>query len=203
MSYFIHVFCGFSVAFLAMMAPGMLNMTALKVSLDAGEKEGRKFAFGAVQIIAIQSGIALFFASYFVIHPTVIEYIEEAAVVIFFILSFYFYKISVKQKGNNVKEVKNNYLFKGALIAALDMLTIPFYITITTYLASKDIIIIEKPFMYLFVFGVFLGALTLLFTYIHYANYISKKSPFITKNMNKILSGLFFVLAITTLVKLF
>lgn len=202
MMYFFHLLYGFLIAFSVMLSPGMLNMTALKVSLDVGEKPGLKFAIGAAIIIFFQVGIALFFADYFVQHPKIIEIIEEIGVVVFFLLSIFFFRLSKKETPQNTKKVQRNYFYAGVGIASLDMLTIPFYITVSAFLASKNEITIEIPYTFLFMFGVMLGAFTLLYSYVKFANVIARKVSFLTKNINIILSVMFLVLGIVTLIKL-
>ena len=203
MSYFLHLIYGFIIAFGVMLAPGMLNMTALKVSLDVGERSGLKFAIGASIIIFCQVGIALFFADYFVNHPKIIELIEEIGVVVFFLLSIVFYRLSKKNTPHNTKKVRRNYFIAGVGIASLDMLTIPFYITVSAFLASRNDITIESPYTWLFMFGVMMGALTVLYSYVRFASLIAKKVSFLTRNINIILSVLFLLLGIVTLMKLF
>jgi len=200
--YFFHLLYGFLIAFSVMLSPGMLNMTALKVSLDVGEKPGLKFSIGAAIIIFFQVGIALFFADYFVQHPKIIEIIEEIGVVVFFLLSIFFFRLSKKETPQNTKKVQRNYFYAGVGIASLDMLTIPFYITVSAFLASKNEITIDIPYTFLFMLGVMLGAFTLLYSYVKFANVIARKVSFLTKNINIILSVLFLVLGIVTLIKL-
>lgn len=202
MTYFLHVFYGVLLAYFAMISPGMLNMTALKVRIDAGKLESFKFSLGAAIIIFLQAGIALFFADYFVKNPDIIEYLKMAGVVVFFGLAIFFYSLSKKKIKPETKSGKGNFFFKGVFMSFLNMLSIPFYLAITIYLASENKIIIEQPYIMLFVFGVFLGALLLFYTYIYFADFITTKVSFIAKNINLILSGLFVVLGIMTLVRL-
>ena len=185
-----------------MISPGMLNMTALKVRLESGKSGSVKFAFGAAIVVSLQAGIAMYFANYFVNHPKVIEFIEEIGVGVLFILSIVFFKMSRNKADDKGKSIQSNFMIKGALMAALDVLTIPFYIAVSTYLASKNKLIIDQPYMFLFMVGVLLGAFLLLNTYIYFSELISRKVSFITKNINKVLSIIFLVLGTITLIKL-
>lgn len=202
MIYFLHIIYGVVLAYLAMIAPGMLNMTALKVRIDKGEFDSFKFSLGAAIIIVVQAGIALFFADHLVKNPSIIENLKIAAVFVFFILAIFFFYLSKKKVNPEAKSGKGNYFFKGMLMSALNMLSIPFYLAMSIYLASEGKIIIEQPYIMLFVFGVFIGALLLFYTYIYFSDFITKKVSFIAHNINLILSGLFVVLGILTLVRL-
>lgn len=202
MGYLLHLIFGFFIAFGVMLSPGMLNMTALKVSLDIGERSGIRFAIGASLIIFIQVGIALMFADYFVQHPKIIEVIEEVGVVVFFLLAIFFFRLSRKSTPHSTKKIKRNYFIAGVVIASLDMLTIPFYITVSAFLASKNEITIEIPYTLFFMLGVMLGAFSLLYAYVKFAGVIAKRVSFLTRNINSILSIIFLILGIVTLVKL-
>ena len=100
-------------AYFAMISPGMLNMTALKVRIDVGKQESFKFALGAAIIIFIQAGIALFFVDFFVRNPRIIEVLKVAGVFVFFMLAIFFFLLSRKKVKNQGKSGKGNYLFKG------------------------------------------------------------------------------------------
>lgn len=202
MEYILHVVYGIVLAYLAMISPGMLNMTALKVRIDVGKLESFMFALGAAIVIFIQAGIALFFADYFVKNPQIIEYLKMAGVVVFFILAIFFYSLSRKKIKPKTTAGKGNYFLKGALMSSLNMMSIPFYLAMAIYLASENKIIIEQPYIMLFVSGVFIGALLLFYTYIYFSEFITKKVSFIARNINLILSGLFVLLGIMTLVRL-
>lgn len=202
MEYILHVVYGIILAYLAMISPGMLNMTALKVRIDVGEIESFKFSLGASIIILIQVVVALFFADYFVKNPQIIEYLKITGVFVFFVLAIFFYSLSRKKIKPKTKAGKGNYFYKGVLMSSLNMLAIPFYLGMIIYLASINKIIIEQPYTTLFVLGVFIGSLLLFYTYIYFSDFIAKKVSFIAKNINLILSGLFVVLGIITLVRL-
>ncbi len=203
MDYFLHLFYGILIAYLAMISPGMLNMSALKVRIDFGKKESEKFSLGAAVTILIQAGIALFFADYFASNPKIIEILEKAGVVVFFALAVFFFILSRNKINPKSKSGKGNFFVKGFMMSALNLLSIPFYLAISIFLASKGYIIIEQPYIMLFIFGVFVGSLLLFGTYIYFANIISTKVSFIAKNINLILSGIFIVLGIITIVRLF
>jgi threonine/homoserine/homoserine lactone efflux protein len=203
MDYFLHVLYGILIAYFAMISPGMLNMTALKVRIESGQLESFKFSLGAAIVILIQAGIALFFADYFVKNPSIIETLKIAGVFVFFLLAIFFYSLSRKKINPKTSSTKGNFFMKGIIMSALNMLSIPFYLAFSIFLAEKGFITIQQPYIMLFVLGVFVGALLLFYTYVYFADFITKKVSFIAKNINLILSGLFVVLGIMTLVRLF
>ncbi|MDF1516372.1 MAG: hypothetical protein RQ864_10465 [Lutibacter sp.] len=202
MTYFLHIFYGIAMAYFGLISPGMLNMTVLKIRLNVGKIESLKFALGAAVIVFIQAGIALFFADFFINNPKVIEVLKMAGVFVFFILAIFFFMLSRKKMDAKRKISKGNYFFKGMVMSSVNMLAIPFYLGISIYLGSINKIIIEQPYIFLFILGAATGSFLLFYTYIFFANVISKKISFIATNINIILSLLFLLLGIFTLIKL-
>lgn len=202
MDYFLHFIYGLFIAYFAMITPGMLNMTALKVRIDIGKFESVKFSFGAAVVIFIQAGIALFFADYFVQNPNIIEFLKVAAIFVFFALAVFFFTLSRRKIKPKTTSGKGNYFMRGVGMSALNMLSIPFYLAFSIFLADREYIIIKHPMILLYVFGVLIGAILLFYTYIYFAEIITKKVSFIAKNINLILSGIFVVLGLMTLIRL-
>jgi threonine/homoserine/homoserine lactone efflux protein len=202
MNYILHIFYGVLMAYFGLISPGMLNMTALKISMNTGKIEGLKFSIGASLVVFFQAGIALYFADYFTNNPKVIAILKIAAVFIFFALAVFFFMLSKKDLNPKATNEKNNFFVKGILMSSINMLAIPFYLGISIYLSSKDKIIMEQPYILLFVFGASLGSFLIFYTYMVFAKIINDKVSFIAKNINLILSLLFFGLAIFTLIKI-
>jgi len=202
MIYISHLFFGFIMAFGGLLAPGMLNMTAVRTSIEKGKKAGIVFSAGAASIVFVQASIALIFANYLNRHPEIIEKLKIAGVLVFFILSIFFFLQARKKFKAEGKNRKGNLFFIGIFMSSINMLAIPFYLGLSTYLSAKEQIILEQPYISIFVLGAVLGAFMLFVTYVGLANTIVKKVHFIAKNINYILSVLFLILALLTLIKI-
>ena len=87
------------------------------------------------------------------------------------------------------------------LMSSMNMLSIPFYLVLTSVLESKGLLQTEQPYINIFVSGVFLGAFSLFIVYVRFAGIIQKRARFIARNINYILSVLFLALGILTLIK--
>lgn len=202
MIYLWHIIYGVIMAYFGLISPGMLNMTTLKIRINNGKKASVKFSSGAALIVFLQAGIALFFADYFVKNPQIIKLLKMIAVGVFFILAVFFYLISRKELKPKATNNKGNYFLNGMAMSSVNMLAVPFYLGISIYLASDDKIIIEQPYITLFVFGAALGSFLLFYTYMIFAKIIIRKVSYIAKNINVILSLLFFFLGIFTMIKI-
>lgn len=203
MDYLSHVLYGAVIAFLGMVPPGMLNMTALKIRMERGKAQSIKYATGATFIIFCQATIAVVFADFFIDNPLIVEYLKLIGIVVFLILAVVFYKLSRKKLKFDAGEQKpkRKYFIRGLIMSALNMLAIPFYLAISMYLASENRIILEHPYKLLFASGMALGASILFSIYISSYKLISQKASFIARNINLILSVLFVVLAILGIVR--
>ena len=202
MSYIEHVFYGLIMAYFGLISPGMLNMTALKIRLDNSKIESVKFAIGASLVVFFQAGIALFFADYFVKNPKIIEILKIVGVFVFLALAVFFYFLSRKKIKTKDDESNKNYFTRGLAMSALNMLAIPFYLGVSLFLVSESKIVTIQPYILLFVIGAVIGSFLLFYTYILLAKIIIKKISFIATNINIILSLLFLILGILTLIKL-
>lgn len=202
MQYALHLFLGFFMAFISLMPPGMLNMTAVRTKIEKDKKSALLFSLGAAIIVIPQAYIALAFANYFVKHPEVIDQLMIAGIVVLFVLSlFFFFQARKKFKGEG-KTKKGNFILIGMFMSTMNMLAIPFYLVLSSVLEKKGLLIMSQPFISLFVAGVFFGALSLFALYVIFAIFIERKAQFIASNINYILSILFFVLGILTLIKI-
>ena len=202
MGYIIHVFYGVVMAYFGLISPGMLNMTALKIRINVGKIESLKFSLGASIIVFFQAGIALFFADYFTKNPQIIEILKIAGVFVFFALAVFFFLLSRKKITTTNDSENKNYFMRGLIMSSVNMLAIPFYLGVSIYLVSVNKIIIIQPYIFLFVIGAVIGSFLIFYTYIVLAKIIIKKLTFIATNINIILSILFFLLGILTLIKL-
>ena len=188
-------------AFISLILPGMLNMTAARTKIERDQRSALKFALGASIIVIPQVFIALVFAKYFVDHPEVIDNLTIAGIIVLFVLSVvFFFQARKKFKGKGKKE-SGNFLLIGMLMSSMNMLVIPYYLVLSSVLEAKGWLIMSQPYISIFVAGVFLGVFALFSVYVYFATIIEKKAQFIARNINYILSILFLVLGIMTLIK--
>lgn len=200
MQYISHLFLGFIMAFVSLLPPGMLNMTAVRTRIEKSKKDALLFSLGAALVVIPQAYIALAFAKYFVKHPEVIDRLKIGGIIVLFTLSvFFFFQARKKFKGEGKKR-KGNFVFIGMFMSAMNMLAIPFYLVLSSVLEKKGLLIMNQPYISIFVGGVFLGALSLFVVYVLFAAIIERKAQFIARNINYILSVLFLGLGILTLI---
>ena len=125
-----HFFFGFIFSFLGSITPSMLNMTALKISLENGQKELNKYAIGVSVIALPQAYISVFLTKGILENPLILETLGKIAIVIFVFLSYYFYRES--KKGKIKMEIvavkKENAFLAGITLSVLNLFSIPFFL---------------------------------------------------------------------------
>jgi len=200
----LHFILGFITSFLGTLTPSMLNMTAVKISINKSKSEAVKFAIGVSIVVLFQAYIAISFTKLLRENPYFLKSLQKIAVVIFSLLSFYFYHQSKKDKisTNSLKEKATNSFTVGLLLSALNMFSIPFYCGITTVLNVAGWLQFSRQNSIIFVVGSAIGTFTLLYLYLYFAKEIQLKSLILAKNLNLILSVLAGVMALFTLIKL-
>lgn len=198
-------FFGFITAIIAIIPPGLLNMTAAKVNQKEGKRNALFFVFGAVSIIGFQSYFAISFAKIINRRPDLVALLREVGLGIFLTLTIYFFVLAKKPK-NKTKKVKiaskSNRFFQGILLSVLNFLPIPYYVFVSVTLASFGWFSFQKSELFLFVFGVIFGSFLVFYGYINFFSIIESKTDYFTKNSNTILGCITALISILTLLNI-
>ena len=198
-------FFGFFSSFIGSITPSMLNMTAIKVSLEKGIEASKKYALGVSLVAIPQVVIAVILTKYIAENPTILETLEKAGIVIFIGLSYYFYNESKKGKikTESIKSKKENPFLTGITLSFLNMFAIPFFCGIIVALDLFELFSFEVFPILFFILGTIFGTFCILFVYARFANIIQQKTGKLTKDINIILSVLTALVAVITFIKLF
>jgi threonine/homoserine/homoserine lactone efflux protein len=185
--------------------PGMVNMTAVKVSMDQGLRAGFRFSLGGALALAVHAYLAITFARFLSEHPYVLIYFKRTALAIFLTLSLIFFYLAKKPKKHReaYQHKENTPFIFGFLIMNMNMLNIPYLFASGTLLEAKEWISVEPPNKWLFIIGAALGAWSLLVLYTQFATLIARRARFVARNLNYFLSGLFMLLAIIQMIQLY
>ncbi|MBA4133553.1 MAG: lysine transporter LysE [Flavobacterium sp.] len=205
MTNFLPLVLGFCIAFLAVILPGLINMTAAKISLQEGKNEAISFAAGASVVVFVQTFIAVLFARFISQHQEIVATLQEIGIFIFAGLSVYFFWIAKKPKKIKPEakiKGKSNRFFFGMLLSMLNLLPIPFYVFASMGLAAAGYFSFDKIPVSTFVSGVVLGSFSVFYLYIVAFKKIEKKTEFLMRNINYVIGSVTTFMAIVTLIKL-
>lgn len=203
MTFALPLILGFIASAVGITPPGLINMTAAKVSVEEGRARAFVFAGGATLIVLIQAFIAIIFAKFIDNNPDVVIVLREVGLAIFSVLTFYFFWTSkkMKPKEKNIKlRSKKSRFFLGMLLSALNLFPIPFYVFVSVTLATYNYFSFEKPFIYTFVIGSGIGAYFAFYCYIAFFKKMESKTAFILNNMNYIIGSITGLVSVVTLI---
>jgi threonine/homoserine/homoserine lactone efflux protein len=200
---FLNFFIGLASAFIGLLPPSMLNMTAARTAIEKDTAAASRFALGASLIVIVQAFIAVSFTKYLSAFPSLIDTLQKIALVVFLVLAvFFFLQAKRKQKASSASsKKKTSDLGFGALLSTLNVLAIPYYCAVSTILDVEGLVRLDQPYIFIFTIGAASGTFSLLFVYIRFAKIIQNKAAYIARNINFILSGLSLVLFVITIFK--
>ena len=195
-------FLGLIFALIGVIPPGLLNMTAAKISLKEGYSRGIMFSVGVCVTVLIQTYIAAIFARYLSNHQDVIDILQRIAFVVFILIAIYFLFIAKKKPKLNVtSNIKSKHIrfFYGMFLASINTLPIPYQAYMTTTLASLGWMNFEHTTIYSYVLGVASGTFIMLYVYILSFEKIKGKKFTSQKSMNYSIGAIAGIIALITL----
>ena len=205
MNYVLPLIYGFFAASVGILPPGMINMTAAKISMLEGRVRAVVFAGGATTIVLLQTVISLFFADIIDKNPSISLLLREIGFVIFLGLTLFFFS-----RGNKVapprkhleKHSKKSRFFLGMFLSSINFFPIPFYVFISVTLASYDYFSFTNSKILMFVLGSGIGAFCAFYLYIAFFHRMEKKAAFFMKNMNYIIGSTTGIISFFTLLRI-
>lgn len=207
MSITIVFFLGLFVALIGVVPPGLLNMTAAKISLKEGAGRGIMFSTGVCLVVFIQTYIAAIFSRYLSNRPDIVEILQRVAFVIFVLITVYFLLLASKQKDEvqkvdeDVKSKKGRF-FYGMLLSSLNVFPIPYQAYMTITLASFGVMDFSRTSIITYVTGATMGTFVMLYVYIFFFHKIKDKAFTSQKNMNYIIGSVTGLVALITFINI-
>ncbi|PIA78596.1 lysine transporter LysE [Gaetbulibacter sp. 4G1] len=198
-------FLGLFIALVGVIPPGLLNMTAAKISLKEGHSRGIVFSIGVCVIVIAQTYIAAIFARYLSNHPEVIDILQRVALVIFILITIYFLFIAKKQPKQQIEpkiRSKHSRFFQGLFLSSINVFPIPYQAYMTITLASFEWLKFDQISIISYVAGAASGTFVMLYMYIFFFDKIKQKSFTSQRSMNYIIGGITGVISIITLINI-
>lgn len=201
------ILLGFSAAAIGTTPPGLLNMTAAKVSMRDGRNRALWFAFGAAVIVFFQTLLAVFFARFIDRRGDVRLVLQEIGLVIFTALTIYFIWLARKSKPKKKKEEiklrsKSSRFFLGMLLSSLNLFPIPYYVFVSITLGTYGYFHFDTFFIYTFSTASAIAAFLVFLGYISFFKTKEKKESFLSRNINYVIGSLTGIVALITLFKI-
>ena len=196
---------GLLVAFVGVIPPGLLNMTAAKISLKQGYTRAFMFSLGACMIVGLQTYLAVVFAKYLSQYLDVIEILKWVALVVFLLISSYFFILAKREVA--VQEVdasksKKSRFFQGLLMSSLNIFPIPYQAYVVTALVTVNWIYLDNLSIGAYVSGVISGTFVAFYVYIMFFERIKNSKISSQKRMNQTIAFITAAVAVITLIDL-
>jgi threonine/homoserine/homoserine lactone efflux protein len=205
MNYITPLFFGFISAFIGIIPPGLINMTAAKVNHKEGKRNALWFVFGALIVICVQVFFSILFAKIINRRPDLVTLLREIGFCIFTALTIYFLWIAKAPKSKPKKLKKNSKtkrFFLGMLLSALNSFPIPYYVFLSISLASYQLFSFDTTSILIFVNGVLLGSFLVFYLYISFFDRMETKRDYIMRNMNTIIGSITGLISVITLINI-
>ncbi len=200
---FLTLLFGFITSYLGMITPSMLNITALKISIEKSKNTALYYSGGVALVVIFQGYFALFFLKIIYADPTILETIEIGAIIIFSILSiFFFWKAFQDQKEIVTRKLVKSGFLTGMGLSMINMFAVPFYCGIGALLNMYGILELNITSISFFVLGSTFGTFLILYHYILLAEKIKSKISRFSKYLNFFLGGVTGIMALISLIKI-
>ncbi|MCB0383621.1 MAG: LysE family transporter [Psychroserpens sp.] len=196
---------GLIIALIGVIPPGLLNMTAAKISLKEGYNRGIIFSIGVCFIVFLQTYIAAMFARYLSNHPHTVEILRQVAFVIFVLIAIYFLciaKTSPKPEIDTHTKSKQSRFFQGIFLSAINVFPIPYQAYMTISIAGFGWFAFDPMSILTYCSGAATGTFVMLYVYIFFFDKIKDKKLTSQKNMNKSIGFITAIVAIVTLINI-
>jgi len=200
------IFClGFIIALIGVIPPGLLNMSAAKISLKDGHPAGLIFSIGVCMVVFLQTYIATMLARYLSNHKDVTEILQRVAFVIFILITIYFLVIAnkrAKQRVETKETSKGSRFFQGIFLSAINVFPIPYQAYMTITIATFGWFAFDTTSIITYCSGAATGTFTMLYVYIFFFDKIDNKTLTSQRGMNYSIGILTGIVAIFTFINI-
>ena len=198
-------FLGLIVALIGVIPPGLLNMTAAKISLKEGDTRGLMFSIGVCVIVLAQTYIAAIFARQISNHLEIVDILQRVAFVIFVLITIYYLFVAKKEPKKVLESVrwsKKGRFFQGVFLSAINIFPIPYQAYMTITLASFNWLDFSQISIISYVAGAAMGTFVMLYVYMFFFHRIKDKPITSQKSMNYLIGAITGVISIITLINI-
>lgn len=193
---------GLVVAALGTIPPGLLNMTAAKISLREGDKNASYFSLGVVAVVILQVWISLLFARFLERNPEVIAMLQLVGLGVFICLTIYFLflaKDTRKFPKRKKFQSHQSRFYQGMFFSGINLFPFPYWVFMSITFSSFGWFEIEKHFILFCTLGAAVGTYFLLRMYVVS---IHRWLKLASLNMNYIIGVITGIISVVALIKI-
>lgn len=193
---------------IGVLPPGMLNMTAANISIRKSFGEAKKFVYGTLIVVAVQSFIGFYFATFLEAHPQVTQHLKLVGSIIFSVLTLFFLGKAIQSVMQSSKIESSVNISKlpsfthGILLSAINVFPIPYYAFLSLYFSAFIPEFFSGSIGFFFVLGSVIGTGLVYGLYAFMFKRWEHKVSFFVKNVNFIIAFITGLVAFFTIYNL-
>ncbi len=203
MSLILYFLISFIISAIGSLPTGLITLTVMQRTVDAGKKAGYMLSYGATVIEFIYTYIALYGLTFFQESVATNYYMQVFATVVFFGFGIYNFFKATKPPAAPSEKYDYFDFGRGIIVAAMNVLIIPFWLFIALWLSSYDMTFDSQANIIVFSLGSALGALAVFIGYAELGHYILARIGKIVQYTDKVVGVVFVILGIYQLGQLF
>ena len=187
----------FILSALSSLPTGLITLNIMQRAIESSKKAAIMMALGSTLPEFVYTYIALYGFDFFNDNISIGQDIQITATIIFFLLAVYF--LTKKSEKPNLTPSKKDDYFnfgRGFLVAAMNILVIPFWIFIALWLQTYGFSFVTSAEIIFFSIGSALGALLIFLAYAELGHLIFQKLGTIVRYTNKAIGISFLLLGI-------
>tara|TARA_R110002124_G_scaffold120895_6_gene279015 strand:- start:76563 stop:77189 length:627 start_codon:yes stop_codon:yes gene_type:complete len=194
----------FIAAFIGVVPPGLLNMSAAKISMKEGRKSAILFSIGVCVTVVIQTYVALLFARYLDMNPEIVDMLQKVALGIFICITIYFFFIAKdtrREIPEQVNKSKTNRFFSGMFLGVLNLLPLPYWVYVSITFSGFGWFKFTHTGLIVATIASGLGTFVILALYVQFFKSKENKRAF-KINMNYVIGLITAIISVITLLKI-
>ena len=194
------IFFGILVTVIGAIPLGLVNLSVLDISHHKGYKEGMRIAHGA-SLMEVLFGLAAVLTGMFFQ-----EYIKEniflnyTIIAVILLIGFVF--LFKRNRSQNKSRIRLHGFLKGMFLNLVSIQVFMFWIVATTVLYNNHLYIHTPGIVILFLAGIWLGKISVLWIYARMSRIIITKSNFLAKHINRIIGCILLITGLIQFLKL-
>ncbi len=196
----IYLFIGLAACTVGALPFGIVNLTVLDETLKKGSRTALNIAHGAA-IVEVLFGLLAILTG-----GLIDSYLENNAFINYFILVLFIvsgmvFFFNTKRIAFTEKSQFSDF-FKGVFLNLVSIQVFLFWILAIAFLSTKDLNPPDSISVFMFLTGIWLGKMIVLWSYTILSKKIIAKSQKLSNNMNRIIGLILFSVAIIQAVKM-
>jgi L-lysine exporter family protein LysE/ArgO len=193
------LFIGIITTIIGALPFGLVNLTVLDTSYHNGHNSAMKVAHGAAWI-EVLFGLLAILVGNSLIHVTRENQFAHSFILFLPALIGLFFLFKKASNSRNTK-TKNSGFLKGVFLNLISLQMLLYWLIAITYLNSHHVLFQNKIDVILFLIGIWLGKMLVLWFYSYLSQQIYSRWKFLTSNINRVIGGLLLLTAFIQFLK--